>query len=343
MHDRKHHLAAYPYFAVLKFFLLLCVAVPTNAQDRKFVSNNRLVIGTQTRLSASVRVADVDADGDLDLVTANGRHWPQQNMLFLNHGRATFSVARPLGIDQCTSYACEFADLDGDQDLDIAVGNDNSPCLVFTNDGTGHFERHCQFGKPSSVRSLTAADIDADGDIDLLTTCRSRPNRIYFNNGKADFSQSTTFGSSNDSTIDVAVADVNEDGKNDLILANRNAEPNAIVLNQGEGQFSDPISIGDAKASSRAIATADFNGDGHIDWVVGNIGAANTVCFGDGQGSVSHKISVGKADGQTYCLAVADLNKDGLPDFVVGNLKQPNAVFFNKDQGQQFILSLIHI
>lgn len=321
----------------LSAMTMLLIAIHADAQDRRLGSNSRLVIGTESRLSASVRAADIDANGHLDIVVANGRHWPQQNMLFLNHGRAHFSVARPLGIDLCTSYACEFADLDGDQDLDIAVGNDNAPCLIFTNDGTGHFQRHGEFGSPSSVRSLTAADIDGDGDIDLLTTCRGRPNRIDFNDGNAQFSNSTTFGTSDDSTIDVAVADLNEDGLNDLILANRDAQPNSILLNIGKGQFAAPIGFGAAKFSSRAIATADFDSDGHIDWIVGNIGAANTVCFGDGRGGVDREIQVGQTKGQTYCLAVADVNRDGLPDFVVGNMQQPNAVFYNVNMGQRFI------
>ena len=63
--------------------------------------------------------------------SANGRHWPQQNFVFLNQSRARFNVARPLGVDLSTSYACEFADLDRDGDVDIAVGNDTAPCFVF--------------------------------------------------------------------------------------------------------------------------------------------------------------------------------------------------------------------
>ncbi|MEM7313931.1 MAG: FG-GAP-like repeat-containing protein, partial [Planctomycetota bacterium] len=119
--------------------ILLACAHSAMAQNRKLATNDRLVLGTATRLSASVRAGDIDGDGDLDLVVANGRHWPQQNLLFLNHSRGRFTVERPLGQDRATSYACELADLDGDGDLDIAVGNDNAPCLVFLNDGLGKF------------------------------------------------------------------------------------------------------------------------------------------------------------------------------------------------------------
>ena len=323
-------------FVCVLFVCACCVAEFSYAQQRQFLSNSRLLLGTQSRLSASVRAGDVDGDGDVDLVVANGRHWPQQNILFLNQSRGRFNVARPLGTDLSTSYACEFADFDGDGDLDVAVGNDHAPCLVLTNDGKANFKVRCQVGVPSSVRSLATADIDGDGDIDLLATCRNQPNRIYYNDGDAKFSDSITFGTENDSTIDVAVADLNEDGLMDLILANRDAQPNAILLNAGNRKFTAGDNFGKPTVSSRAVATADFNGDGHVDWVVANIGSQNTVYIGDGNGGVIRKLDVGLAGGQSYCVAVADLNNDDLPDFVVGNQGQINSVFFNHDNAARF-------
>ncbi len=136
--------------------------------ERRFVTGPRLTLGTEAALSASVRIADLDGNRELDVVVANGRHWPGQNFVFLNQGRARFSVQRELGIERCTSYAAEPADLDGDGDIDIAVGNDMAPNRVFLNDGTGCFEPGPTFGEISSVRSLAVADIDRDGDLDIL-------------------------------------------------------------------------------------------------------------------------------------------------------------------------------
>lgn len=308
------------------------------------LTHERLLLGTESNLSAAVRSGDVDGDGDLDLVVANGRHWPQQNMLFLNQGRGRFNVARPLGIDRCTSYTCALADLDGDGDPDVAVANDNAPCLVFLNDGRGGFVRHCELGSPASVRSLTAADIDGDQDVDLLVTCRGSANRIHFNDGKAGFDRTENFGTRNDSTICVAVADLNEDGRNDLILANRDAQPDAILLAIGArksghaSRFDQPKHFGPMDVSSRAVATADFDSDGHVDWVMGHIGRENVVYFGDGKGGVKRQLSVGIQDGRTYCLAVADFNDDGRPDIIAGNAGQPNSILFNTRDAEGFRL-----
>ncbi|MCP4887729.1 MAG: VCBS repeat-containing protein, partial [Planctomycetaceae bacterium] len=104
----------------LILFLSLFISVTTDLQseERRFVSNPRMTLGTGANLSAAVRIADLNGDGQPDVVVANGRHWPQQNYIFFNQGRAKFNLQRPLGKDLSTSYATEPADLDGDGDLD---------------------------------------------------------------------------------------------------------------------------------------------------------------------------------------------------------------------------------
>ncbi len=306
------------------------------AITQTFVSNSRLVLGTESNLSASVRLGDLDSDGDLDAVVANGRHWPQQNYILFNEGKSRFSVMRPLGVDRCTSYACELADLDGDGDLDIATGNDRAAGRIFLNDGSGGFIDYGSFGNPGSLRSLTAADIDSDGDIDILATCRGSKNQIYLNDGKANFHLGGEFGVAGDSTIDVDVADVNGDGHKDLVLANRDEQPNAWVLNNGQTKFTQLVAFGDAKSQTRAVATGDLNGDGHIDWATGNVGQPNCIFLGDGTGAVKKQINFGADGSQTYCLAIADIDLDGDLDIVTGNRGQSNSVFFNNGDATEF-------
>ena len=304
--------------------------------SKTLMTNPRATLGTESNRSASVRMGDVDGDGDLDVVVANGRHWPQQNYLFLNQGRGKMSVMRPLGVDRATTYACELADLDGDGDLDLAIGNDMALGQILLNDGAGNFTSSGSFGKVASVRSLTVADIDSDGDNDLLVTCRGMQNQIYLNAGNASFTAGPTYGTPKDSTIDVAVADLNQDGHQDLVLANRDKQPSSVLLNDGKLGFDERLQFGVGKGQSRAVACGDLNGDGKLDWATGNIGQANMVYLGDGKGGVLKSLAFGDAGSRSYTIALADLNSDGQLDIVVGNAGQPNAVFFNEGQATSF-------
>jgi outer membrane protein assembly factor BamB len=301
-----------------------------------FESNSRLILGSEANRSASIRIGDLDADGDLDVVVANGRHWPDQNYVFLNQGRARFNVMRPLGSDRSTTYACELADFDGDGDLDIATGNDMAPCQIFLNDGDAQFSLQGSFGDVSSVRSLTVADIDLDGDQDILVTCRGRSNRIYLNDGSAKFDQSIEFGTKRDSTIDVEVGDVDGDGDLDLVLANRDGQPNAWLINDGKLNFDQTRTFGHAQSQTRAVAVGDFDGNGILDWAIGNIGQSNQLFLGDGKGGVAKAIDFGEVDSKTYCLAAFDMDRDGDLDLIAGNAGQANAVYLNEGRSQSF-------
>ena len=304
--------------------------------SKTLATSPRNTLGTESNLSASVRLGDIDGDGDMDAVVANGRHWPQQNYLFFNQGRGKFSVMRPLGIDRATTYACELADLDGDGDLDLAIGNDMALGQIFLNGGVGNFTLSSSFGKVASVRSLTVADVDSDGDNDILVTCRGMQNQIYLNAGNANFTSGPTFGTSTDSTIDVAVADLNQDGHQDLVLANRDKQPSLVLLNDGKLGFGKRLPFGSGEGQSRAVACGDLNGDGKLDWATGNIGQPNMVYLGDGKGGVQKSLAFGSENSRSYAIALADLNLDGQLDIVIGNAGQPNAVFFNEDQATRF-------
>lgn len=316
-------------------FMTLVSLGQLSAQDRVFVGNNRLLLGTEQNLSASVRAGDLDGDGDMDLVVANGRHWPQQNYVFINDGRAHFNLMRPLGSDRSTSYACEVADLDGDGDLDIVTGNAMAPCNIFLNDSAANFTKSDELGAISSVRSVTLADVDGDRATDVIVSSRGRPNSIHFNDGAGGFADVQPFGESDDSTLDVAAADVNGDGRQDLLLANRDAQLNLLLLGSADRSFQ-KSAIGLIARNSRALVVADLNGDGNLDCAVGNIGERNTIYLGDGRGGFGEEIEFGTSVAQTYALAARDMDNDGDIDLVAGHVGSQNAVYFNVGDGRDF-------
>ncbi len=285
-------------------------------------------LGPGTELTASVSLGDVNGDGALDIVVANGRHWAEQNRVYLNDGRGAFTLARRLGEEEAGSYAVPLADFDGDGDLDVAVGNDRTRNLVFLNDGEGRFAAGATFGTPSSTRSLTLADLNGDGHTDILVVNRGRQNFIFRGDGSGGFDEGTPFGAGDDSTIDVAAADLDSDGDLDLVLANRDGGANAIHWNDA-GDFSRRSGYGTGSDETRGVAVGDVDGDGRPDIVTANIGEANAVHFGDGSGGFARSLPFGGAGDQSYSVRLADVDLDGDPDIVVANVGGRNAVYFN--------------
>ena len=66
-------------------------SAPSSGAPRTFTTTNRLVFGTPSDLTASIVFADVDGDGDLDALLANGRHWAQVNEVYINNGDGQFT------------------------------------------------------------------------------------------------------------------------------------------------------------------------------------------------------------------------------------------------------------
>src|SRR4029077_7782732 len=105
----------------------------------------------------------------------------------------------------------------------------------------------------------------------------------------------------------VAVADFNEDGIADLIVANSGSADVSILLGNGDGTFQPAVRYGAGPGVS-ALALGDFNGDGHLDAAVAtSLGVA--LLHGRGDGTFGEPVYIGRQS--TFVLA-ADFNGDGM-------------------------------
>ncbi len=326
------------YSIFLLFVSILFSAEGIPAQTRTFSKQPQILLGLKLDRSASLTFVDVDGDRDLDVLVANGRHWPQVNEVFLNNGKGRFTLGYPLGVEFSTSYALPAGDLDGDGDCDVVVANDSAPNQIYRNDGKGRFSLAGVIGpEVEPTRGVKLADLNGDGMLDVLVTNRGTENGIYLNEGNLKFAKKRGFGTRDDATISLSVADVNQDGYPDLVLANRNGQENAVYLNDSKLSFSKSYPFGEGNDQTRAVAIADMDGDGHLDIVTANIGEANGVYFGDSTGLFDDGIRFGRPEGQTYSIIVMDMDKDGDPDIVTGNVRMQNAVYFNDGTGRHFV------
>jgi uncharacterized protein (DUF2141 family) len=243
------------------------------------------------------------------------------------------------------------ADVNADGHPDLAIVGFNSPNLVYLNNGTAdpfNGATGIPIGSQDTAYMVAVGDVNGDGFVDMAVANTNHiPSRLYLTNGAP-----LTSGSY--STIQVGtdlgygqaavIADVNGDGKPDLILtytlAGVPTDPSgiAIYLNNGTSNpFGNVTPIRLLVGQSvEAAAVADFNGDGKLDLVaaVSNMSLTQNdlyVFLNTGSSSAPFNGSEtlqpdGNLGGGCISIGVADLNGDGLPDLLFGcTPPSPNA------------------
>jgi hypothetical protein len=301
------------------------------------------LLETTSDTSANVHIGDVNGDGHLDIVLAKGRHWGLVDRVLLGDGRGGFPTSYDLGPASDKTYSGNLADLDGDGDLDVVISNDTpDPKRIYLNDGKGRFREVDTYGRPQwSTRNAAVADINGDRLPDIIVANRDSParaaNYVCLNRGKGQFDDDC-FAFSKESATTITPADVDGDGRTDLIVPHRDGGQSHVYINKSAGAeltFT-PIPFGPANATIRASAAADLDRDGLTDIVAIDEKRGVFAFFGERGQKWSTAVPIGERGRTPYALAVGDLNSDGAIDVIVGHVEAPSTVFFNAGSGSGF-------
>ncbi|KOO34597.1 mastigoneme-like protein [Chrysochromulina tobinii] len=282
----------------------------------------------------SIAAADVDGDGDLDVLLGNSGSTRSPCRVLLNVGNGTFptSIDLPGGIGDTNSIAA--ADVDGDGDLDLLLGNSGTPSRVLLNAGDGSFTTSITLpGGAVDTRSIAAADVDGDGDLDLLLGNSGSPSRVLLNEGDGSFPTSITLPGGAVDTKSIAAADVDGDGDLDVLLGNADTSPSRVLLTTGDGSFSTSIELPGNIMQTYSIAAADVDGDGDLDVLLGNSGSPSRVLLNAGDGTFPTSIMLPGAGESTLSIVAADADSDGDLDVLLGNARSPSRLLRNVGNG----------
>ena len=264
-------------------------------------------------------VADFNGDGKLDLAVAASYYPAGQVSVELGKGDGTFgkpTVSAFIANGATDTDHMLPGDFNGDGKPDLLIEDYYTSAIqILLGNGNGRFQPPVITPFGSGIQDLAIGDFNGDGKSDLVITNDGGGSgsymNIYLSNGDGTFRAGAQYPVTE--YTGVAVADVNHDGKLDLIVTSF-AAPLQVFLGNGDGTFQNPIS-GPTAYYSGGLVIEDFNGDEKPD-VVAITYDGIAFLAGNGDGTFQN-IVYSDAAFQFCCqLVVIDLSGDGKLDLI---------------------------
>ena len=331
----------------LLYLFLLCIPSFIQAQLYEDESN-RLPNSVSFSPSMDVQVADLDGDGNLDIVLANEF---QANSILFNDGDANFTkVTSALPQKNKDSEDVAIGDFNNDGHLDLVFCSEDDVTLGGSNvheyylgNGNGQFEESNIPLPDSEANAVLAYDVNGDGHLDLLFG-NNGANTLLLNDGSGLFTQSLDrLPQINRTTQDLALFDIDGDGDLDIFEGNENG--NLLLVNDGNGFFNEeslsrlPQGL---NIETRKVTSGDIDGDGDLDVFLSNVefipgkNRQNRLLVNDGMGHFEDVTANQLPSDFDLSLEAIfkDVDLDNDLDLVIGNFfGSPVKVYLNDGNG----------
>ena len=316
------------------------------------------VVGRYVSGASSVYPADLDDDGDLDVISSS---WNDGRIVWHENNR----TKRPQFSDNTISTSAEGAesiivvDLDSDGDLDVVSASFlDSRIIWFENNGGRHpdFVSHTITGAALGARFVSSADLDGDGDFDILSACVENDEISWYeSNGKSPprFTY-RQISNTAESAWMVQSSDVDRDGDLDVISAS--AGDHEIAWHENDGRKPPRFTthtVTSKAYGARAVYPGDLDSDGDVDLIVAT----------DEDGKVSWYENDGSSDPSfryhliattiygAQAVHATDMDSDGDVDVLSSSfhgswgvpfLSPDSAVFFHENLGRNEMKFITH-
>ena len=328
------------------------------------------LIGDTANWTNKVEIADINGDGRLDLLFANGGNYsepgpPEPNLAFLNPGagrRFDNVSTKVFGPTPGTTRVIKARDINNDGITDIVVGNTyQTQSRLYLGTGGGAFQEVTATHLPQSAASigdLEIGDVDLDGDMDIVLadwgpgnnmTNEGGRTRLWLNDGKGQFADATAAqmpAALVRFSWDLELADVDNDFDLDVLVSCKRCIGGYLFRNDGKGKFADAPGL-PQYTNNYEYELMDLDGDNFLDIVTINDGEIvkeggsnrrEHVFRNDGKGRFRDATAqwwlpsenIGEDDNM---VAFLDYDSDGDADFVIGSLSGPDRLMINDGKG----------
>ena len=275
-------------------------------------------ITESTAGASDVHTADLDGDGDMDVLSASA--WSNKIAWYQNDGNGNFGIQQIISNNTDEASSVYAADMDGDGDMDVLSASEADDKIAwYQNDGNGNFSSQQVITNIAySAKDVYVSDLDGDGDMDVLS---ASSNIIvwYQNDGSGNFGSQQVITIIAYSANSVYASDLDGDGDMDVLSGSEMDTKIAWYQNDGNGNFGMEQIISTNANYVQSVYTSDLDGDGDMD-VLSDSGDTIAWYQNDGNGNFSTpQVSLGTFHGNS--VYTSDLDGDGDMDVLSASSK----------------------
>ena len=294
------------------------------------------VITTNASSAFTVFSADLDGDGDLDVLSAsiddNKIAW------YANDGSGNFGTQQIITTSVDEAWGIYAADIDNDGDMDVVSSSAGDDRIAwYANDGSGNFGSQQTITTHANlVRRIHVSDMDGDGDLDIVSTSANTGHIYWYKNNTNGNSWTEEIVSSSETTGTVYLTDFDNDGAIDLLATSGGYV--GWYKNNSNGTFGAFQSFSTGNLSVFGSYAADLDGDGYQDVLVAlrSDGVLWYKNNGNGTFDSQQLITAPALTLFAYHVYATDLDGDGDMDVLSASSNDNKVAWYENDGNGNF-------
>lgn len=257
------------YGPPLSWATLACLLATPNVLAQAAGFGSQTIISTAADRPTDIFAADLDGDGNLDVLSTSLND--DKVAWYQNLGGGVFGPQQIITTAANGAKSVFAADLDGDGDADTLTASSTDDTVAWhENLGGGTFgARQIISTAADSVSSVFAIDLDSDGDADVLSASSSDDKLAWYQNlGNGTFGPQQIITTAADAVSQVHAADLDGDGDADVLSTSLVDREVAWNENLGGGSFGPLQVIATGATIFTSVETDDLDGDGDADVLI---------------------------------------------------------------------------
>jgi Secretion system C-terminal sorting domain/FG-GAP-like repeat len=322
-----------------KLFLLFTAIICTTTYAQIEFEEHTITI--KSAAARSVYTADIDGDGDMDVLSAstidNKIAW-YENL----DGLGNFSTQQVITTNALGARSVYAEDIDGDMDMDVVSASaiDAKVAWYENTDGQGNFgAQQIITTDADGAKSVYVTDIDGDGDMDVLSASFVDNKIAWYENidGLGNFGSQQIVTTNADRASSVYAVDLDGDGDKDVVSASSGDNKIAWYENlDGLGNFGAQQTITSIAVEARSVYATDIDGDGDMD-VLSASGTDSKVAWYenlDGLGSFGSQQVISTKGNFPLSVYAEDIDGDGDMDVLSASTIDSKLAWYENTDGQ---------